>query len=144
MRDNSKELDTEYPFMDYQFMLGKCNVAKVKRDFIKMESQRLSEYLLKTKDNYKYRIAYCIGDFRKAMELAVEMSGIDVTIVPGEKTINSQIQPGKKFIYGSLNQTSYLQDFSDTIADIAGKGMKKDVSSKDGQNNTNDNDWYLF
>jgi predicted RNA-binding protein len=145
-----RELDTEYPFMDYQFMLGKCNVAKIKRDFIKMESQRLAEYLEKTRDNYRYRIAYCIGDFRKAMELAVEMSGVEVTIVPEEETINSHVQPGKKFIYGSLNQASYLQDFSDAIASYVGKELFRAVSetkiSEEEEENTNvnDNDWYII
>ncbi len=137
-----RELDTEYPFMDYQFMLGKCNVAKIKRDFIKMESQRLSQYLEKTRYNYKHRIAYCIGDFRKAMELAVEMSGIEVIIVPKEDTINAHVQPGKKFIYGSLNQASYLQDFSDSIANIIGKESNDPISEDSGK--VNDNDWYLL
>ncbi|MDK2825739.1 MAG: hypothetical protein PWQ63_822 [Methanolobus sp.] len=147
-----RELDTEYPFMDYQFMLGKCNVAKIKRDFIKMESQRLAEYLEKTRDNYKHRIAYCIGDFRKAMELAVDMSGVEVTIVPKEETINSHVQPGKKFIYGSLNQTSYLQDFSDAIAaSIGGSSAdsgrsvaEKEAESEDENAGVNDNDWYIL
>jgi predicted RNA-binding protein len=151
-----RELDTEYPFMDYQFMLGKCNVAKIKRDFIKMESQRLAEYLEKTKDNYKHRIAYCIGDFRKAMELAVEMSGVEVTIVPKDETVNSHIQPGKKFIYGSLNQASYLQDFSDAIASSMGKDQlsdecsscnskeEKEALSEEDATNVNDNDWYII
>ncbi|SFM19614.1 DUF5591 domain-containing protein [Methanolobus profundi] len=140
-----RELDTEYPFMDYQFMLGKCNVAKVKRDFIKMESQRLSEYLMKTQDTYEHRVAYCIGDFRKAMEMAVEMSGVDVTIVPWEETISSHMQPGKKFIYGSLNQASYLQDLSDAIALALGEDVQKTVTDESGpEKHTNDNDWYLF
>jgi predicted RNA-binding protein len=38
--------------------------------------------LKKQKNNYKNRIAYCIGDFRTAMEKAVEMTSIPVTIVP--------------------------------------------------------------
>ncbi len=141
-----RELDTEYPFMDYQFMLGKCNVAKIKRDFIRMESQRLALYLEKTRDNYRHRIAYCIGDFRKAMEKAVELSGIDVTIVPRESTINTHIQPEKKFIYGSLNQKSYLRDFADAMASVTGKGIH-DHFYDDGENSENgvkDNDWYLF
>ncbi len=143
-----RELDTEYPFMDYQFMLGKCNVAKIKRDFIKMESQRLAEYLEKTRDNYKHRVAYCIGDFRRAMELAVEMSGVEVTIVPKEETINSHVQPDKKFIYGSLNQASYLQDFSDAIAAFMGNELSQGISESKGPEDenagVNDNDWYIL
>ncbi|MDG6244036.1 MAG: DUF5591 domain-containing protein [Methanolobus sp.] len=141
-----RELDTEYPFMDYHFMLGKCNVAKIKRDFIKMESERLSQYLIKTREHYKHRIAYCIGDFRKAMELAVEMSGIEVIIVPKEETINTHVQPDKKFIYGSLNQSTYLQDFSDAIASKTGRQASRDIPAGNERagNAVNDNEWYLF
>lgn len=140
-----RELDTEYPFMDYQFMLGKCNVARIKRDFIKMESQRLATYLEKTRDNYSCRIAYCIGDFRKAMEIAVEISGVDVMIVPKQETIESHIQPGKKFIYGSLNQDSYLQDFADAIIKLSGNSARHELQGEAENNrNINDNDWYLF
>ncbi|WP_406671342.1 DUF5591 domain-containing protein [Methanolobus sp. ZRKC4] len=137
-----RELDTEYPFMDYQFIMGKCSVATVKRDFIKMESERLATYLEKTRDNYKHRIAYCIGDFRKAMEKALEMTDVEVVLVPKEYTVNAHVQPGKKFIYGSLNQASYLQDFSNSIATIIGK-ESKNPDFDDGEK-TNDNDWYLL
>lgn len=141
-----RELDTEYPFTDYKFMLGKCNVAKIKRDFIRMESNRLARYLEKTRNNYRHRIAYCIGDFRKAMEIAVDMSGIDVTIVPKEETLNSHVQPEKKFIYGSLNQKSYLRDLSDAISSVVGKKILDPLcdGSESNENPVNDNDWYLF
>ncbi|KXS42872.1 MAG: hypothetical protein AWU59_1421 [Methanolobus sp. T82-4] len=135
-----RELDMEYPFMDYKFIMGKCNVAAVKRDFIKMESERLASYLEKTRNNYKHRIAYCIGDFRKAMVKALEMTDVQVTIVPKEETIQQNLQLGKKFIYGSLNQKSYLRDFADAIADFTGSTVKKiDVSD---EKDTEDNDWF--
>jgi predicted RNA-binding protein len=137
-----RELDTQYPFMHYSFMMGKCNVTKVKRDFIKMESERLAAYLLKTRDNYKHRIAYCIGDFRTAMEKAAEMVDIEVNIVPKESTIQSMIQPEKKFIYSSLSTREYLQDLSDAITDalkLPGRtvGLREDLS-------VDDTDWYVL
>ncbi|MFA0822508.1 MAG: DUF5591 domain-containing protein [Methanomethylovorans sp.] len=136
-----RELDTQYPFMDYQFMMGKCNVSKIKRDFIKMESERIARYLEKTKNNYKYRIAYCIGDFRTAMEKAVEMTSIPVTIVPKIETIEKNIQPAKNFIYGSLNQKDYLQDLAEAISKPLGK-LVEDIDEKEEV--INDNDWYVL
>ena len=136
-----RELDTQYPFMDYQFMMGKCNVSKIKRDFIKMESERIARYLEKTKNNYKYRIAYCIGDFRTAMEKAVEMTSISVTIVPKIETIEKNIQPAKNFIYGSLNQKDYLQDLAEAISKPLGK-LVEDIDEKEEV--INDNDWYVL
>ncbi|MDR0767758.1 MAG: DUF5591 domain-containing protein [Methanosarcinales archaeon] len=122
-----RELDVEYPFMNYSFMMGQCNVAKVKRDFLKTETKRISEYLERTRDNYEYRIAYCIGDFREAMERAAEKTGIPVDIIPKTETIERNIQPNKKFIYNSLSCPEYLSDFSAAIA----KAMNAaDISKK--------------
>lgn len=137
-----REIDTEYPFTDYKFMMGKCNVAKIKRDFIKMESERLARYLEKTRDNYKHRVAYCIGDFRTAMEKAVKMTNIEVSIIPKKETMEELANPDKRFVYGSLSQQQYLQDFSDSITekmniDARTVGVHEDLS-------TNDMDWYLL
>jgi predicted RNA-binding protein len=137
-----RELDTQYPFMHYSFMMGKCNVTKIKRDFIKMESERLAAYLEKTRDNYKYRIAYCIGDFRTAMEKAVEMVDIKVDIVPRESTIETMLQPDKPFIYNSLSSREYLQDFSDAITDAL-KLPKREVGLKEDLS-VDDTDWYVL
>ncbi|WP_406662456.1 DUF5591 domain-containing protein [Methanolobus sp. ZRKC3] len=137
-----RELDTEYPFMDYKFMMGKCNIIRVKRDFIKMESERLAAYLEKTRDNYKHRIAYCIGDFRKAMEKATEMTDVEVTIVPKEETITENLQLDKKFIYGSLNQKAYVRDFVAALSSAAGKTLPN-VSVNDTETEE-DEDWFLF
>ncbi|HML26232.1 DUF5591 domain-containing protein [Methanomethylovorans sp.] len=136
-----RELDTQYPFMDYQFMMGKCNVSKIKRDFILMESKRLARYLEKTKNNYKHRIAYCIGDFRTAMEKAVEMTSISVTIVPKIETIERNIQPGKSFVFGSLNQKDYLQDLAEAISKPLGRQV---IEVKGKEEIINDNDWYVL
>ncbi|AEH61227.1 conserved hypothetical protein [Methanosalsum zhilinae DSM 4017] len=137
-----RELDTEYPFMNYEFMMGRCNVAKIKRDFIKMESERLARYLEKTRDNYKHRIAYCIGDFRTAMQKATEMVDINVEIVPAENTLSENLQPEKRFIYGSLSRKPYLQDLSDTLSRIM--GIPKRNVGIDENLSVNDTDWYLL
>ncbi|TGC06657.1 DUF5591 domain-containing protein [Methanolobus halotolerans] len=137
-----RELDMEYPFMDYQFIMGKCNVAMVKRDFLKMESERLAIYLEKTRHNYKHRIAYCLGDFRQAMEKALEMTDVQVTLVPKEETIRENLQLDKKFIYGSLNQKKYLRDLSDAIASVADRSVQDiDIMT---EKNTDDDDWFRF
>jgi predicted RNA-binding protein len=107
-----------------------------------MESERLAAYLQKTRDTYKHRIAYCIGDFRTAMEIAVETVDVKVDIVPRESTIQKMIQPNKPFIYNSLSSKEYLQDFSDAITDALKLprrevGLKEDLSIDDA-------DWYLI
>ncbi|MEM2933625.1 MAG: DUF5591 domain-containing protein [Methanocellales archaeon] len=113
-----RELDIEYPFMHYSFMLGKCNVAEVKKQFIEIESHRLKRYLEKTRGNYKYRIAYCIGDFRKAMLKAIELSGINVIVAPKEETLERNKLANKPFVYGSLSRRAYLQDLADAITNL--------------------------
>ncbi|MCK5660243.1 MAG: DUF5591 domain-containing protein [Methanosarcinales archaeon] len=137
-----RELDTEYPFMDYSFMMGKCNVASVKREFHRLESQRICRYLTKTKDNYKQRIAYCIGDFRAAMIEGSKMAGVDVVVVPEDDSIAKCLRPDKKFIYGSLNQNEYLQDFCDAICDA--KGIAHCKVEGAGGEVVIDHDWYVL
>jgi len=127
-----RELDVEYPFMNYSFMMGQCNVTKIKRDFLKTETGRLAEYLERTKENYDYRIAYCIGDFREAMIRASEQTQIPVDIVPKPETIEKNIQPDKKFIYNSLSCADYLSDFSKAIQTaIAKTGVLRKESASD-------------
>jgi len=140
-----RELDVEYPFMDYSFMMGQCNIVKVKRDFLKTETKRLSEYLVKTKDNYECRIAYCIGDFRDAMIQAAEQTQIPITVVPKSETIEQNIQPNKKFIFNSLSCSDYLADFAAAITDAmkqVGLSHSKNISVQGGGEDTNDMEWY--
>lgn len=107
-----------------------------------MESERLAVYLEKTRKNYKHRIAYCIGDFRTAMEKAVEMVDIEVVIVPKESTIQTMLQPEKSFIYNSLSTREYLQDLSDAITDAL-KLPRREVGLKEGLS-VDDSDWYIL
>ena len=132
----------QYPFMHYSFMMGKCNVVRIKRDFIKLESERIAAYLEKTRKNYIHRIAYCIGDFRTAMEKALEMVDIEVNVIPRETTIQKMLQPSKSFIFNSLSSKEYLQDLSDSITDALKLprrtvGIKEDLS-------VDDTDWYVI
>lgn len=136
-----RELDEEYPFMDYEFMLGRCNVASVKDEFVRNESRKLSRYLDKTRDCYKHRIAYCMGDFRKAMEKALTMTDVPVTVVPKPETMEANIQPDKPFKYGSLSRRPYLQDLSDALTSI--KGVPRRTVGVTEQS-VNDTDWYLI
>lgn len=140
-----RELDVEYPFMNYSFMMGQCNVAKVKRDFLKTETKRIAEYLERTKDNYDYRIAYCIGDFREAMVRAAEQTQIPVDIVPRAETIERNIQPNKKFIYNSLSCADYLSDFSEAILramDAVGLFVRGSAVIDDTGEDFEDIEWY--
>jgi predicted RNA-binding protein len=137
-----RELDTQYPFMHYSFMMGKCNVVRIKKDFIKLESERIAAYLEKTRRNYTHRIAYCIGDFRTAMEKALKIVDIQVNIVPREITIQKMLQPSKSFIFNSLSCEEYLQDLSDSITNAL-KLPRKTVGIKENFS-VDDTDWYII
>ena len=115
-----RELDTEYPYMDYEFMLGRCDVASVKDEFIRSESRKLAAYLEKTRESYNHRVAYCAGDFRKAMLKALTLTDVPVAVAPKEETLEANVQEGKHFRYGSLSRRPYLQDFSDALCDLKG------------------------
>jgi archaeosine synthase alpha-subunit len=113
----------------------------VKDEFVRNESKKLALYLDKTREYYKYRVAYCIGDFRRAMEKALTMTDVKVTIVPNSETLEANIQPDKPFKYGSLSRKPYLQDFSDALTTL--KGMPQRIVGITEQS-TNDVDWYLI
>ena len=135
-----RELDTEYPFMDYEFMLGRCDVASVKDEFVRNESRKLAAYLEKTRDRYRHRIAYCTGDFRRAMQKALTLTDLPVTIVPRAETLEANVQEGKHFKYGSLSRRPYLQDLSDLLCEL--KGVQRRTVAT-GELSVNDTDWYL-
>lgn len=136
-----RELDEEYPFVNYEFMLGRCNVASVKDEFVRNESRKLARYLDKTRDCYKHRVAYCIGDFRKAMEKALTMTDVKVEIAPLPETLEASVQPNKPFKFGSLSRRPYLQDLSNALTSL--KGVEQRTVGVTEQS-LNDTDWYLI
>ncbi|CAJ36538.1 DUF5591 domain-containing protein [Methanocella arvoryzae] len=136
-----RELDTEYPFMNYEFMLGRCDVASVKDEFVRNESRKLAAYLEKTRHNYKHRVAYCLGDFRKAIQKALTLTDVPVTIAPKDETLEKNVQPEKSFKYGSLSRRPYLQDLSDVLCDLK-KAPRRTVGVT--EQSVNDTDWYLI
>ncbi|MDI6896458.1 DUF5591 domain-containing protein [Methanocella conradii] len=136
-----RELDEEYPFMHYEFMLGRCNVASVKDEFVRSESKRLARYLEKTRHCYRHRVAYCIGDFRKAMEKALTLTNIKVDIVPRPETLEANVQLDKPFKFGSLSRRPYLQDLSDALTTLKGVPPRTVGVT---ERSINDTDWYLI
>ena len=53
-----RELDNEYPFADYDFVLGDCDVISVKKKFIELESARLCQ--ISKKDAQKLPPPCCL------------------------------------------------------------------------------------
>jgi predicted RNA-binding protein len=137
-----RELDVEYPFTSYSFVLGDCNVTSVKKRFIELESDRLYRYLEKTRHNYKHRIAYCSGDFRKAMVKAREMTDIEVVITPKDETLERCRVRGRKFEYGSLSNVEYLRDLKEALSSIYPRAHA-DFDVEGDTRPLLDNDWYL-
>jgi predicted RNA-binding protein len=138
-----RELDTEYPFANYDFVLGNCNVLSVKKRFVELESSRLYQYLEKTRNTYKHRIAYCTGDFREAMKRACKKTDLDVTIVPHAETLERCRVPGRKFEYGSLSNIQYLTDLRAALLSIS-TASPQDVPLETLEKTVGDNDWYLL
>ena len=112
------ELELMYPFAHYHYMLGKVKDQKIKDDFVRIETQRLCGYLRKTLSTYKYRIAYCIGLFRQAMENAVRETGILVEIYPTQPVIDKFYDARCPFPEGSLSMPEYLDEFRAALIKI--------------------------
>ena len=111
------ELEEMYPYAHYQYMLGKCRDPKVLDDFLRIETGRVAGYLDKTRHLYRYRIAYCIGLFRKALIRGSEESGVPFDMVlPTRDMINKVIEEGDcVFEEGSLSMDEYLGEFCDRL-----------------------------
>ncbi len=124
-----RELDGEYPFTDYRFMLGKSDPS-VKRAFVPHEAMRLAAYLERNRDHYEHVVAYAIGVFREAVMLAGEMTGIPIKVLPHDDTITALTDPSRRFPAGSLMAQEYLQDLSDALADIEGVPRKEAVFTR--------------
>lgn len=138
-----RELDAEYPFANYNFVLGNCNVLSVKKRFVELESDRLYQYLEKTRNNYRHRIAYCTGDFREAMQRACTKTDLDVTIMPRAETLERCRVRGRKFEYGSLSNVEYLADLRDALLSTS-QNSPHDAPLAKLENTVGDNDWYLL
>jgi len=109
------ELERTFPFAHYHYMLGKCTDERVRRDFLTIETHRLSLYLCRTEGLYKSRIAYSIGIFREAMERAIRETGIHVSLYPTYPIIarNYDIDcPSQK---GGLSMEEYIQEFREGL-----------------------------
>lgn len=112
------ELELMYPFAHYHYMLGNVKDQKIKDDFLRIETARIAGYLEKTKDTYTHRIAYCIGLFRKAMEAAVQQTGIPVEIYPTNPMIDKLYDADCPFPEGSLSMQEYLNEFRNALAEM--------------------------
>jgi len=137
-----RELDAEYPFVDYDFVLGDCDVLSIKKKFIELESVRLHRYLEKTRSNYCHRIAYCTGDFRKAMQKACEMTDLAVTILPRQETLERRRVRGRRFEYGSLSNAKYLADLKEALRSLL-IDPAKDTPLGALEKVLYDDDWYV-
>ncbi len=112
------ELELMYPFAHYHYMLGNVKDQKIKDDFLRIETARIAGYLEKTKDTYTYRIAYCIGLFRRAMEQAVKQTGIPVEIYPTNPVIDKLYDADCPFPEGSLSMQEYLDEFRAALTEM--------------------------
>jgi len=121
------ELETMYPYAHYKYMLGKCNDDKVKEDFLRIETERVAGYLEKTRDVYKYRIAYSIGLFREALIRGSEQAGVPIDLIlPTRDIINKVIEEGDcSFQEGSLSMEEYLGEFCDALIRFRNERLKK-------------------
>jgi len=111
------ELEEMYPYAHYKYMLGKCNDEKVKEDFLRIETDRVAGYLEKTRNVYKYRIAYCLGLFRESLVRGSEKAGVPIDLLlPTRDTINRIIEEEEcTFQEGSLSMDEYLGEFCDEL-----------------------------
>jgi len=111
------ELEEMFPYAHYHYMLGKCRDKKVLDDFLRIETGRVAGYLTKTRHQYKFRIAYCIGLFRQALIRGSEEAGIPFDmILPSRDMIDRVIEEGDcVFEEGSLSMDEYLGEFCDRL-----------------------------
>lgn len=111
------ELEEMYPYAHYKYMLGKVNDQKIRDDFLRIETDRVAAYLEKTKDVYKYRVAYCLGLFRESMIRGAEKSGVPIDLIlPSVEKIQRVIEEEDcTFQEGSLSMDDYLGEFCDEL-----------------------------
>lgn len=111
------ELEEMYPYAHYSYMLGKCRDQKILEDFLRIETERVAGYLIKTRDVYTYRIGYCIGLFREALIRGSEQACVPIDrILPTRDMIGKVVEEGDCiFEEGSLSMDEYLGEFCDEL-----------------------------
>ena len=111
------ELEEMYPYAHYKYMLGKCNDDTIREDFLRIETGRVAGYLDKTRNIYRYRIAYCLGLFREALIRGSKESGVPIDLLlPTRDRINKVIEEEEcTFQEGSLSMDKYLGEFCDEL-----------------------------
>ncbi|MGD1005194.1 MAG: DUF5591 domain-containing protein [Methanoregulaceae archaeon] len=116
------ELEEMYPYAHYNYMLGKCKDEKIKEDFLRIETERVAGYLDKTRNIYKFRIAYCLGIFRRALIQGSNESGVPIDIIlPTRDMINKIIEEEDcVFQEGSLSMDKYLGEFCEELIKFKG------------------------
>lgn len=113
------ELEEMYPYAHYKYMLGKCRDEKIQADFLRIETERVKGYLEKTRNSYRFRVAYCIGVFREAFIRGSEMAGVPIDLVlPTRDMINKIIELDCPFEEGSLLMDEYLEEFCEGLIKI--------------------------
>lgn len=112
------ELELMYPFAHYHYMLGNVHEPAIRRDFLEIETYRLTRFLEKTQGHYVRRVAYCIGLFREALIRAVERSGVEMDLIlPTDPVIQQVFDPDCPFPEGSLSRAEYLQELRAGLED---------------------------
>lgn len=121
------ELEEMYPYAHYHYMLGRCRDKEVLDDFLRIETGRVAGYLAKTRHLYRYRIAYCIGLFRKALIQGSEEAGVEFDMVlPTRDMINRVREEGDcVFEEGSLSMGEYLGEFCDHIILFRNRNLRR-------------------
>lgn len=120
------ELEEMYPYAHYKYMLGKCKDKKILDDFLRIETDRVAGYLEKTRDTYRFRIAYCIGLFREALIRGSEKSGVKIDLLlPTRDMIDRVIEEGDCiFEEGSLSMDEYLGEFTSELVRFRNERLK--------------------
>jgi archaeosine synthase alpha-subunit len=111
------ELEEMYPYAHYHYMLGKCKDPQVLEDFLRIETERVAAYLVKTRLVYHYRIGYCLGLFREALVRGSKQAGVPIDLLlPTKDLIDKIIEEGDCiFEEGSLSMEEYLGEFCDEL-----------------------------
>jgi archaeosine synthase len=111
------ELEEMYPYAHYKYMLGKCKDDTIRDDFLRIETERIAGYLDKTRSVYKYRIGYCLGIFREALNRGSKKAGVPIDLIlPTRDMINKIIEEEDcVFEEGSLSMDEYLGEFCERL-----------------------------